>query len=328
MHSDVGLGSMYPEAMPIMQGNMQQTIPVLSLTDFIGANPTQKQAFVQTLGHALEAIGFFALTDHGISPQLIQSAYDAAEAVFSLPEDIKNRYEDLALKGQRGFTAFGREHAKDSSHPDLKEFWHIGRETAQPANLWPEEADTFRTAMVNLFEQLETCANVLLNACALYLDLPPTFFSNMTTNSPTLLRVIHYPPIPANAPPASLRAAAHEDINLITLLCEATAPGLELLQKDGTWLPVAAIPGQIIVDTGDMLQNLTNGLFVSTTHRVTNPANDRDRRFSLPFFVHPRPEVDLSPHPTCITRTGGQPHFPNLTAGAYLTQRLQEIGLA
>ncbi|MEL6385473.1 MAG: 2-oxoglutarate and iron-dependent oxygenase domain-containing protein [Cyanobacteria bacterium J06626_18] len=307
---------------------MQQTIPVLSLADFVNSEPMRQQAFVQTLGRALEAIGFFALTDHGISPQLIQSAYAAAESVFCLPEDSKIRYEDLALKGQRGFTAFGREHAKDSSHPDLKEFWHIGRETAQPANIWPQEVPHFQTAMVDLFEQLEVCANTLLEACALYLDLPRSFLRDTTTNSPTLLRVIHYPPLPPDVHPASVRAAAHEDINLITLLCEATAPGLELRQKEGTWLPIAAIPGQIIVDTGDMLQNLTNGLFKSTTHRVTNPGNDRDRRFSLPFFVHPRPEVDLSPHPTCVARTGGQPQFPNLTAGEYLTQRLREIGLA
>jgi isopenicillin N synthase-like dioxygenase len=158
--------------------------------------------------------------------------------------------------------------------------------------------------------------------------LPRAFLRETTLNSPTLLRVLHYPPMPSNAPAASLRAAPHEDINLITLLCEATAPGLELLQKDGTWLPIAAIPGQIIVDTGDMLQNLTNGQFKSTTHRVTNPHDDRDRRFSLPFFVHPRPDTDLSPHSVCVARTGGQAKFPKLTAGEYLMQRLQEIGLA
>ncbi|MGF1523555.1 MAG: isopenicillin N synthase family dioxygenase [Leptolyngbyaceae cyanobacterium] len=307
---------------------MHQTIPVLSLTDFVNHDPAQAQVFVQTLGRALEEIGFFALVDHGIAPQLIQSAYDSAEAVFSLPEKSKVRYENLALKGQRGFTAFGREHAKDSAYPDLKEFWHIGRATAQPANLWPQESPLFQTAMLELFKHLETCANILLEACALYLGLPRSFLRNMTTESPTLLRVIHYPPIPAEAPPESIRAAPHEDINLITLLCEATAPGLELRQQEGTWLPITAIPGQIIVDTGDMLQNLTNGLFKSTTHRVTNPMNDRDRRFSLPFFVHPRPEVDLSPHPACIAQTGGAAKFPKLTAGEYLTQRLKEIGLA
>lgn len=307
---------------------MSQTIPVLSLTDFVSGDAGRQQTFVQHLGQALAAIGFFALTDHGISSQLIRSAYNAAEAVFSLPDATKARYEGLALKGQRGFTAFGHEHAKGVPAADLKEFWHLGRETAQPANLWPEEITAFRPAMVALFEQLEQCANILLEACALYLELPRLFLREMTTGSSTLLRVAHYPPVPPDASPASLRAAPHEDINLITLLCESTAPGLELLQKEGTWLPIAAIPGQLIVDTGDMLQNLTNGLFKSTTHRVTNPNNDRDRRFSLPYFVHPCSDVDLSPHPTCVARTGGKPKFLNLTAGEYLTQRLQEIGLA
>ncbi|NER82993.1 MAG: isopenicillin N synthase family oxygenase [Leptolyngbya sp. SIO1D8] len=307
---------------------MSQTIPVLSLADFVDDGSARQHTFVQTLGHALEAIGFLALTDHGIDSSLIQLAYETAEAVFSMPEAAKTHYEDLALNGQRGFTAFGREHAKDSAYPDLKEFWHIGREKTEPHNIWPEEVAMFQTTMVDLFEQLEICAGYLLEACALYLELPRHFLREMIADSPTLLRIIHYPPIPLTAHPSSLRAAPHEDINLITLLCEATAPGLELLQKDETWLPIAAIPGQIIVDTGDMLQNLTNGRFKSTTHRVTNPENDRDRRFSMPFFVHPRPEVDLSPLSTCVAQTGGQPRFPKLTAKAYLTQRLQEIGLA
>lgn len=149
----------------------------------------------------------------------------------------------------------------------------------------------------------------------------------MTVNSDTILRIIHYPPIPATAPPASLRAAAHEDINLITLLCEATADGLELRQHDGTWLSIRALPGQLIVDSGDMLQQLTNGRWQSTTHRVVNPANDLDRRFSMPFFVHPRPEVDLTPLPSCIAKVGKQ-QFRSITAGEYLQQRLREIGLA
>ena len=305
-----------------------QTIPVLSLRDFMQGTSTQQHTFVEALGQALTAIGFFALTDHGIDDALIQSAYAAAEAVFTLPTAVKHRYEDRALNGQRGFTAFGREHAKDSPHPDLKEFWHVGADQAVPANLWPAEVPEFKTAMLALFAQLDRCAYRLLEACALYLDLPRTLLADMIHDSPTLLRVLHYPPVAAELPAAQMRAAAHEDINLITLLCEATSPGLELLQADGTWRPIAAIPGQIIVDTGDMLQNLTNGLFKSTTHRVTNPGNDRDRRFSLPFFVHPRPAVDLSPLPSCIAKTGGEARYPQLTAATYLKQRLAEIGLA
>jgi isopenicillin N synthase-like dioxygenase len=150
----------------------------------------------------------------------------------------------------------------------------------------------------------------------------------MARDGNTLLRIIHYPPVPEDAPAAAVRAAAHEDINLITLLCEATAGGLELLTREGTWLPIQAQPGQIIVDSGDMIQNLTNGLLRSTTHRVTNPGNNRERRFSMPFFVHPRSEVDLSPLPGCLAHTGGQPQYPSLSAGEYLLQRLREIGLA
>ena len=307
---------------------MSQTIPVLSLADFLTEETTRREQFVTDLGEALTAIGFFALTHHGIDPDLINAAYAAATAVFDLPAEVKAQHQDLALKGQRGYTALGREHAKDSPYADLKEFWHIGRAGGVPANLWPTAVPTLQPTMMALFEQLERCAVQLLQACALYLDLPADFLAAMTVDSPTLLRVLHYPPVPSDRLPAQMRAAAHEDINLITLLCEATAPGLELLQADGTWLPITAIPGQIIVDTGDMLQNLTNGLFKSTTHRVTNPANDRDRRFSLPFFVHPRPEVDLSPLPTCVARTGGHERYPHWTAGAYLQQRLREIGLA
>ena len=167
-----------------------------------------------------------------------------------------------------------------------------------------------------------------MQAISLYLGEPAEYLPKAVEGGANLLRVIHYPPLPAEAPPQSLRAAAHEDINLITLLCEATAPGLELLQRDGSWLPISALPGQIIVDAGDMLQNLTNGLLRSTTHRVTNPDNPQECRFSIPFFVHPRPEVDLTPLPTCVARTGGIPRFPSLTAGEYLAQRLREIGLA
>ncbi|MEL6470777.1 MAG: 2OG-Fe(II) oxygenase family protein, partial [Cyanobacteria bacterium J06623_4] len=226
-----------------------------------------------------------------------------------------------------------KEHAKDSSAPDLKEFWHVGREqptrhpVSYPENIWPREVPQFQPVMATLFEQLETCATSLMEACAQYLDQPTDFFCTQVTEGQTILRVIHYPPIPEDITPASQRAAPHEDINLITLLCEATTPGLEILTRDGDWLPVQPIPGQIIVDTGDMLQSLSNGLLRSTTHRVVNPSSSRDRRFSMPFFVHPRPEFDLTPLPSAVESTGGVRQFPAQTAGEYLQQRLREIGL-
>lgn len=309
-----------------------QSIPTLDLTDF----ERDPSAFAAQVGGALHDLGFFALENHGVDQSLIRAAYDAVEQFFLLPEEQKRAYEDPELKGQRGFTHFGREHAKDHPTPDLKEFWHAGRELAPdhplfssyPGNIWPSEVPEFRRALTELYQQLDACAAKLLEAVALYLEEPRDRIREMARDGNTILRVIHYPPVPDEAPPAALRAAAHEDINLITLLCEATAGGLELLTREGTWLPVQALPGQIIVDSGDMIQNLTNGLLRSTTHRVTNPDNHRERRFSMPFFVHPRTEVDLTPLPGCVERTGGVRRFPAITAGDYLLQRLREIGLA
>jgi isopenicillin N synthase-like dioxygenase len=303
-----------------------QTIPVVDLQDFHADLPDRQQKFVTTMGRALEDIGFFALVNHGVDSSLIRKAYQVAEQFFELPDSIKLRYEDPTLNGQRGFTRFGKEHAKDQAAPDLKEFWHVGREL-NLANLRPSEVSDFAKVMDELYGQLEICAMHLLRACALYLEEPIDFLSQRATDGDTILRVIHYPPIPEDADPASIRSAPHEDINLITLLCEATASGLELLQRDGTWRSIPALEGQIIVDSGDMLQQLTNGLLKSTTHRVVNPDDQRSRRFSMPFFVHPNATTDLTPLPSCIAKTGGVPKFPTITAGQYLQQRLTEIGL-
>lgn len=306
-----------------------QTIPVADLTAFTCGDREQQQTFVRSSGAALEQIGFFALTGHGVDVEVIRSAYHVAAQLFALPEESKRRYEVPQLQGQRGFISFGQEHAKGSTIADLKEFWHVGPEGSELelSNLWPQEVPEFRSVMLELYRQLQICAQHLLRALARYLGEPETYLAESIEGGSTILRVIHYPPIPPDAPTQSMRAAPHEDINLITLLCEATSMGLEIQQRDGSWLPIQAIPGQIIVDSGDMLQQLTNGLFKSTTHRVTNPADDRQRRFSMPFFVHPRASVDLTPLPSCIARTGGEVRFPTITAGAYLAQRLQEIGL-
>jgi isopenicillin N synthase-like dioxygenase len=308
-----------------------QTIPVVDLRWFYGSD-RDLQRFIDQVGRSLQDIGFFALVHSGVDSELVQAAYRAAQHFFSLPEAVKLQYQIPGLNGQRGFTQFGREHAKDHPFPDLKEFWHVGREPdhtqpcSYPANVSPVEAPQLHPILSRLYAQLEACATDLLKACALYLGEPENLLSDMIRSSDTILRLTHYPPLPPQVHPASLRAAPHEDINLITLLCEPTADGLELLQRDGSWLPISALPGQIIVDSGDMLQHLTNGVLKSTTHRVVNPECDRQRRFSLPFFVHPRSEVDLTPLPTCVARSG-QPPFARLTAGEYLQQRLKEIGL-
>lgn len=321
--------------MPPVSTVPAQTIPVVSLQEFRQGSPAARETFIQTVGDALQGIGFFALADHGVDAGLIQRAYDVSQRLFDLPLATRMSYEDPKVNGQRGYISFGREHAKDSEAPDMKEFWHVGRERdADPRSLrmpfenrWPTELPEFKSLMLELFRQLDACADTLLHAASLYLGEHPRLLPDMAHYGDTILRVIHYPPVPQDRHPAAVRAAAHEDINFITLLCEATAGGLELLQRDGSWRPIHALEGQIVVDSGDMLQQLSNGLFKSTTHRVTNPDDSRERRFSMPFFVHPRAEVDLSPLPGCIERTGGVECFPHLTAGEYLAQRLREIGL-
>lgn len=314
---------------------LQQTIPVVDLQDYLNGSPAKREAFIQKTGDALKETGFFALQNHGVDYRLIQKAYQLSEAFFDLSESKKKVYEDLSIGGQRGFTSFGREHAKDVKAPDLKEFWHVGRELTPgfkyskdfPQNIWPTEIPEFKEVMLELYRQLDVCSMHLLAVCSTYIGENPELLPSMAKDGNTILRIINYPEISPDVNPASIRAGAHEDINFITLLCEATAGGLELKQRDGSWLPIHALKGQIIVDTGDMLQNLTNGLLKSTTHRVVNPDNSRERRFSMPFFVHPRSEVDLSPLPKSVEKTGGVKKYPNITSGEYLAQRLNEIGL-
>jgi isopenicillin N synthase-like dioxygenase len=313
----------------------EQTIPVVDLQDWTRGGAA-RASFVQTVGEALADTGFFAVKNHGVDAGLIAQAYQQAERFFLQPTETKQKYEDAKLKGQRGYVSFGKEHAKGAKAPDLKEFWHVGQELAEGhryeavygRNLWPAEVPEFKPVMLALYQQLDACASRLLDACALYLREPETRFSSMTVEGDTILRIIHYPPVPKDAPVNAVRAGAHEDINLITLLCESTSEGLELLQRDGQWRPIHALEGQIIVDAGDMLQHVTNGFFKSTTHRVTNPDNDKSRRFSMPFFVHPRGDVDLTPLPSTVARTGGKALYPNRTAREYLLERLREIGLA
>lgn len=312
-----------------------QTIPVASLQDYRAGGERQKE-FVKTVGDALVDIGFFALTDHGVDMGLIDKAYTVAQDFFMRPEADKRKYDGAHIQGQRGYTSFGTEQAKDSKVPDLKEFWHVGQELpaghalkkVYPDNIWPEGAPGFKDTYNSLFKQLEQCSMDILEACALHIGEPKDRFAGIAQDGNTILRIIHYPPIPPTANPAAIRAAAHEDINLITLLCEATTGGLELLERNGSWRPIHALKGQIIVDSGDMLQNISNGYYKSTTHRVVNPDNSRERRFSMPFFVHPRSEASLDPLPSCVKLTGGAKKHPPISAGEYLAQRLKEIGLA
>jgi len=313
-----------------------QNIPVVDLRDWAGGVGA-RQTFVQTVGESLAEIGFFAVRNHGIPDALTQRAYAVAKEFFHLPADVKARYHDAAKKGQRGFTGFGKEHAKDSQAPDLKEFWQVGRPDVPDdhpvhrsfgPNLWPTEVPAFGPTLVELYRHLDQLGGILLEACATYLAEPVGRFRDMAVDSDTIVRVLYYPPVARDVPPGAVRSAAHEDINLITLLSGATAEGLELKRHDGTWMPVHTGFDTIVVDAGDMLQNVTNGLFKSTTHRVVNPSDASKERFSIPCFVHAQVDVDLSPLPGCVARTGGVARYPSVTAGEYLLQRLREIGLA
>lgn len=314
----------------------QYSIPVVDLHDYLHGNAERKDQFIKAVGNALREIGFFALTNHTVGPELIGATYTQAAELFALDEATKKSYELPGLKGQRGYTSFGKEHAKDSKAPDLKEFWHVGQELSAshprsahyPANVWPHELSDFQRVMVDVYRRLESAAFSVLEACALYIGEEKSTLRGIAIDGNSILRLIHYPPVPADRDPGSIRAGAHEDINLITLLIDATASGLEILDRRNEWVPVTTPKGCIIVDAGDMLQNVTNGFYKSTTHRVVNPDNSRERRYSAPFFVHARGEVSLNPLPSCIEATGGKQTYPNISADEYLMQRLREIGLA
>ncbi|HEY4177463.1 MAG TPA: 2-oxoglutarate and iron-dependent oxygenase domain-containing protein [Kofleriaceae bacterium] len=312
-----------------------QNIPVVDLRDW-DAGGEARASFIKTVGGALMDTGFFAVKNHGVPDELTQKAYKVSQAFFHQPDELKQRYHDAKKKGQRGFTGFGKEHAKDSNAPDLKEFWQVGRpdvpddhpvHAVYGPNFWPTEVAELGPTLIDLYRHLERIGLSLLEAAAAYIDEPATRFSSMARDSDTIVRVLYYPPVTGNVPAGAVRSAAHEDINLITLLSGATSEGLELKRFDGTWMPIHTGFDTIVVDAGDMLQNVTNGLYKSTTHRVVNPSDSASERFSMPCFVHARADVDLTPLPSCVARTGGEAKFPSLTAGQYLAQRLKEIGL-
>ncbi|QDT17279.1 isopenicillin N synthase family dioxygenase [Alienimonas californiensis] len=295
----------------------EPTVPVVSLD---AADAPAR------IGAALREIGFFSLTDHGVDDALIGRAYDAATAFFARPEEEKRRFEVPGALGQRGYTATGGERAAGAAAADLKEFFQIGPlEEHAPGgpNVWPDEE--FRAAIEPLYAALRDAAVQVAAAVSEHLGLGREFLPDRIVGGESILRLIHYPPVPADAPPAATRAAAHADINLLTLLVGATAAGLEIQTRDGAgWLPVVAQPGQIVADSGDMLQNLTGGVIRSTVHRVVNPPGEgaRQARLSMPFFCHPRPDVDLTP----LDLPGAEPQrFRTLTAGEFLTERLKAI---
>lgn len=311
------------------------TVPVINLQDYLSADSEKRASFVEQLGKAYEEIGFVAVEGHGIPDSLIEDFYRLVEAFFALPLDIKLNYEIPELAGQRGYTSFGREKAKQSEVPDLKEFWQIGQYVEgevmsaedYPDNMEVSELPEFNTVGKDLYKSFETAGRHLLRAIANYLLLDENYFDAKIHNGNSILRAIHYPPI-TQEPKSAIRAEQHEDINLITLLVGASADGLQLLNRDGDWKDVKAGPGQIIVNVGDMLQRLTNNKLRSTTHRVVNPPKEKwhTHRYSIPFFLHPRSEMKLDCLESCISADNPL-HYEPITAGEYLNERLREIGL-
>jgi isopenicillin N synthase-like dioxygenase len=310
-----------------------KNIPTVDLNDYTSGDAAARSRLIETLGGGLSEFGFLNVEGHGIDSSLIRGTYDLWKRFFELPDEVKRRYAGVE-GGARGYTPFGVEHAKDNPLPDLKEFWHIGQEPPEghpyrqeyPANVWPAEIPEIRQPTQRLYSSLERVAENLLRALAEYFDMPRDAFASMMTVGNSILRVIHYPPVRPDQAPA-VRAAAHEDINLITLLCEATDSGLEILTRQGEWMAVETGPGQIVVDAGDMLSRFTNEVVPAATHRVVNPAENAARdRYSMPFFVHPYSACDLTIDERFVTAEN-PPKYPPITAGQFLEQRLREIGL-
>ncbi len=312
--------------------NPVSQIPTLDIRRF----DSDRHAFVAELGAAYREWGFCGIRGHGIAQDLIDGAYDVFRAFFALPDEVKRGYHVKGSGGARGYTPFGVETAKDSKFPDLKEFWHVGRELpagspyadVMAANLWPSEVPRFREYAYGLYEALDDLGSRVLRGLALHIDLPEHYFADKTNFGNSILRPIHYPPITAPEVP-NVRAGAHEDINFITLLVGASAAGLEVRSRQGEWVPFTADADTIVVNIGDMLQRLTNHVYPSTTHRVTNPPGEaaRQPRYSTPFFLHPNPDVLIDVLPSCISHDNPNRYPEAITAHEYLLERLREIRL-
>jgi len=313
-------------------------IPRLDLNFYINGDAQQRKQFSDDIGKAFNETGFVTITNHGLNKQLIDKLYEDVKALFALPDDIKSKYEIPGLAGQRGYTSKGKETAKGFKAPDLKEFWQIGQTVTDnsplkdeyPANLVVDELPSFNPTTLEVYKKLELAGTYLLRAIAVYLNLPESYFDDEVHNGNSILRTLHYFPItdPDALPEDAVRAGAHEDINLITLLIGASADGLELLTRENEWFPVKAYGEDLVVNVGDMLQRLTNNKLKSTTHRVVNPPRElmKYSRYSVPFFLHPKSGMDLTSLTSCIDENHPK-QYSDITAGEYLDERLREIGL-
>ena len=324
-----------------MSDILYDAVPSVDLADF-RAGGEQKAKFVHELGKAWENIGFVAVKNHGLADADRDKLYQSVQDFFNLDEDTKLKYENLALAGQRGYISKGRETAKGFKTPDLKEFYHVGQIFEEkdkatdsaleeyPDNIFPQEMPEFAKYTTHTYQTLEDSGKELLQAAALYLGLEEHYFDNKIHNGNSILRAIHYFPIPnpEELAPDAVRAAAHGDINLITLLMGASADGLQVLRRDDKWIPITALPELVVVNVGDMLSRLTNNKLKSTIHRVVNPAIDKmnTSRYSIPFFMHPRSEMDLSCLENCVDLDNPK-QFEDIRAGEFLNERLIELGL-
>ena len=309
-------------------------IPSVDLADFLSEDPNRKQKFVNEIGIAYENIGFVSLRSHFLDDALVSDLYKEVKAFFALDLAKKKQYEIEGISGQRGYVSFGKEHAKGKKEGDLKEFWHFGQEPSEDANLtevYPknvqvDELPNFNATGMQAYRMLEKTGIYVLRALALYIGVDEFYFDHWASNGNSILRPIHYPPI-TKEPEGAVRAGAHGDINLITLLMGASSGGLQVLRKDGKWIDAIPEEDELVINVGDMLERHTNNKLRSTIHRVVNPPKEQwdSPRFSIPFFMHPRGDMDLSCMELCIDEQHPK-SFDDIMAGDFLIQRLIEIG--
>ena len=310
-------------------------IPSVNLEDFLSNDPKRKQKFIEEIGSAYENIGFVALKGHFLDDKLVDSLYKEVKTFFDLPLEVKQKYEIPEIGGQRGYVSFGKESAKGKKEGDLKEFWHFGQyvennpdlEAEYPKNVYVEELPEFNEVGKRTYRMLEKTAKYVLRALALHLGLEEFYFDNYIHNGNSILRPIHYPPI-KEEPKEAVRAAAHGDINLITLLMGAQGRGLQVQNHKGEWLDAIAQPDELMINVGDMLSRHSNNKLKSTIHRVVNPPKEfwGTSRYSIPFFMHPISEMKLNVLDSCVDENNPK-QFDDITAGEFLNQRLIELGL-